>query len=110
MEVAVRKKRASTTASTGLPNHSSASSSTVGNGSSNELLSMGLSSSSTRRSFGLNQQRLSALSMYNDAPQEEITLDQFERAGVDRLQGQTHTIHSLTLTHIRQSNFDASCR
>jgi len=41
-------------------------------------------SSATRRSLGGLLK--ATLSMYNDAPQEEITLDQFERAGVDRLQ------------------------
>ena len=84
MEVAIRKtKRVSAGPSTGLPTHSNQGSSSAGIGASYT----GLSSSSTRKSFGSSQQRLSTLSFYNDPPQEEITLDQFERSGVDRLQG-----------------------
>jgi hypothetical protein len=93
MEVAIRKtKRASAGPATGLPTHSNLSSSANGLGASYT----GLSSSSTRKSFGSSQQRLSTLSMYNDAPQEEITLDQFERSGVDRLQGQSSTLTKQT--------------
>ena len=101
MEVSSRKKRPQPSAPTGLATQGYSSSSLVSeygqavaakqaallqavpaNGSS------GLSSS-TRRSLGTASvgAKLSPLSMYNEPPQEEITLDQFERAGIDRLQG-----------------------
>jgi hypothetical protein len=62
-------------------------SSTLGVGVGSEFL--GLSGASIRRRVGslAQHQRASTLSMYNDAPQEEITLDEFETAGIDRLQG-----------------------
>ena len=92
MEVSSRKKRPQPTAATGMGTHANSHVSEYGsqvaamqaaNGGA-----MGLSSG-TRRSYGgTAAQKMSPLSMYNDPPQEEITLDQFERAGVDRLQGQ----------------------
>jgi len=58
----------------------------TGTGSSSSSSNHAGLSSATRRSLGGLSR--ATLSMYNDAPQEEITLDMFERAGVDRLQGQ----------------------
>jgi hypothetical protein len=57
----------------------------TGTSSSSNSNHAGLSSATRRSLGGLSR---ATLSMYNDAPQEEITLDMFERAGVDRLQGQ----------------------
>lgn len=83
MEVAIRKKRPILSSTpTGFSNHSN----TGSTGSYGGPTSMGLASSSTRRSLGVTNARHTTLSFYNDAPQEEITLDQFERAGIDRLQ------------------------
>lgn len=79
MEVAIRKKRPVSSGTTGLPSHTNAGLASAYGSSS------GLASSTTRRGL-TGAFRSSTLSFYNDAPQDEITLDQFERAGVDRLQ------------------------
>lgn len=93
MEVSTRKKRVVPAASTGLGTHTNSIVSEYGSQvrmAASAAATNGLSSGSTRRSYGSSSaaQKESPLSMYNEPPQEEITLDQFERAGVDRLQGQ----------------------
>src|SRR5690348_1798466 len=89
MQVSIRTKRPSTSTTTGLPTHSNIGSSTSAYGNLTGPSTHGLSSGATRRSFGASsEQQLSTLSFYNDAPQDEVTLDQVARGCVDRLQGQ----------------------
>jgi len=84
MEVQTRKKRPLSTAGGGLSHgvHNDG----FGSSSSSSAALLGLASTSARSLNGGSGKLGSTLSMYDVPPQSEITLDQFERAGIDRLQ------------------------
>lgn len=85
MEVAVRKNKRQSTGVTTMPNSSTPLPKTV------HVYGM-------TRNLGGGKQEKTALSMYADPPQHEITLDQFERSGVDRLQGEERGEIALHMT------------